>query len=531
MTPRIVVASVLALVALAVPASASAIVYAVTDTSEPRLLSFDPATPDHILAAPKLSGLEAGEVVRGVDLRPATGGLYVLTTMAGGAARIRTLDAGTGALSGPLPLAADPSDVSSPYVSLNVSGGVGTDFNPVPDRMRVVTAAGDDVRVNPATGLVLTDLALNPGTPQVVGAAYTNSYAGASTTTLYDIDLASNSLAIQNPPNNGTLVAVGALGITPDSAQDLGFDISPAGNAAFLIARVAGVSRLYSVNLTTGAATPVGPVGDGATPIRGFAIANNVVRPSADVVVHEGAGTATVTVERLSPHLGARVDYATASGTAAAGTDYDARSGTLVFAAGETTKTITIPLSDDTAAEASKTFTVALSNLTPDSGTTATLPGPATATVSITDDDAADRDGDGVPDATDTCPNVADASQADADHDGIGTACDLTEPDKSKPVLLATAAEIKRAQLRKSGLSVRFSCSEACTVAARLLAGKKVAAKRNARLTKVGAGSLRLKPSKKGIAAIGGRKRLKIVLTARDATGNATSYTFTVRVV
>jgi len=128
-----------------------------------------------------------------------------------------------------------------------------------------------------------------------------------------------------------------------------------------------------------------------------------------------------------------------------------------------------------------------------------------------------------VPDATDTCPNVADASQADADHDGIGTACDLVEPDKSKPVLLATAAEIKRSQLRKSGLSVRFSCSEACTVAARLLAGKKVAAKRNARLTKVGAGALRLKPSKKGIAAIGGRKRLKVALT--------TSYTLTVRVV
>src|SRR5512133_1295414 len=122
MSPRIVVASVLALVALAVPASASAIVYAVTDTSEPRLLSFDPATPDHILAAPKLSGLDAGEVVLGVDLRPATGGLYVLTTTAGGAARIRTLDAGTGAISGPLALPAAPSDVSSPYVSLNASG-------------------------------------------------------------------------------------------------------------------------------------------------------------------------------------------------------------------------------------------------------------------------------------------------------------------------------------------------------------------------------------------------------------------------
>jgi Domain of unknown function (DUF4394) len=233
-------------------------------------------------------------VVQGVDLRPATGALYALTTTALDAARIRVLDAGTGALSSPLALAADPVDVTSPYTGLTASGGVGVDFNPLSDRLRVVTAADEDLRVNPTTGLVITDLALNPGTPEVVGAAYTNSCGGATTTTLYDIDLASNSLVFQNPPNNGTLTPVGAtLGIAPDSAQDLGLDISPAGNAAYLVARVAGVTKLYTVNLATGQATAVGNVGDGATPIRGFAVANNVVRPSADVVVREDAGTAT----------------------------------------------------------------------------------------------------------------------------------------------------------------------------------------------------------------------------------------------
>ena len=44
-------------------------------------------------------------------------------------------------------------------------------------------------------------------------------------------------------------------------------------------------------------------------------------------------------------------------------------------------------------------------------------------------------------------------------------------------------------------------------------------------------GTLQLKTSKKGIAAIGRRKRLKVALTARDATGKATSYSFTVRVM
>jgi len=36
----------------------------------------------------------------------------------------------------------------------------------------------------------------------------------------------------------------------------------------------------------------------------------------------------------------------------------------------------------------------------------------------------ADADGDGVPDATDNCPNTPNADQADADNDGVGDACD-----------------------------------------------------------------------------------------------------------
>jgi Domain of unknown function (DUF4394) len=63
---------------------------------------------------------------------------------------------------------------------------------------------------------VTTDALIDPGTPPVVGSAYTNSYGGA-TTTLYDIDVASNSLAIQSPPNNGTVITGGARH-TADSA-------------------------------------------------------------------------------------------------------------------------------------------------------------------------------------------------------------------------------------------------------------------------------------------------------------------------
>ena len=56
------------------------------------------------------------------------------------------------------------------------------------------------------------------------------------------------------------------------------------------------------------------------------------------------------------------VDYATADGTATAGEDYTAVSGTLVFAAGETAKTVRVPLLDDAVDEGDETFLLRLSN-------------------------------------------------------------------------------------------------------------------------------------------------------------------------
>ena len=56
------------------------------------------------------------------------------------------------------------------------------------------------------------------------------------------------------------------------------------------------------------------------------------------------------------------VDYATANGSATAGADYTATSGTLTFAAGETTKTVNVPILDDSHDEGDETFTLRLSN-------------------------------------------------------------------------------------------------------------------------------------------------------------------------
>ena len=70
-----------------------------------------------------------------------------------------------------------------------------------------------------------------------------------------------------------------------------------------------------------------------------------------------------VTLNPASNHVVA-VTYATMDGTAVAGADYTATSGTLRFEPRETTKTIRVPTLQDTATEPSETFTVELSNPT-----------------------------------------------------------------------------------------------------------------------------------------------------------------------
>jgi len=100
--------------------------------------------------------------------------------------------------------------------------------------------------------------------------------------------------------------------------------------------------------------------------------------------VNENSGTATVTVLRSrGTASGVSVDYTTSGGTATAGLDYLATSGTLTFAAGQTSQTFTIPIINDTLAEGNETVSLALSN--PTGG--ATLSTPSAAVLTVVDDE------------------------------------------------------------------------------------------------------------------------------------------------
>ena len=84
----------------------------------------------------------------------------------------------------------------------------------------------------------------------------------------------------------------------------------------------------------------------------------------ADASVDEGPGATLDFVVTLGGPSGeaVTVDYATSDGTATAGSDYTATSGTLTFASGETGKTVSVPVLDDAHDDGGETMTFTLSN-------------------------------------------------------------------------------------------------------------------------------------------------------------------------
>lgn len=259
------------------------------------IVSFPANNPSATQTIP-ITGLGAGDVIVGVDTRPADGRLYALTNNAG-VGRIYVIDALTGVATLVSTLAADPADGTLPYASLS-GATFGVDFNPAVDRLRVVSSTGQNLRINIANGLTITDTAINGGPVGVSAAAYSNNFGGSNNTTLYVIDDVTDSLYIQVPPNNGTLVLVGALGLNVSAVN--GFEILPGtANTAVASLTVAGVTSLYNVNLATGAITLVDTVGNGVTGVLGLSAlggsGNDLIRGGAgDDVLSGGGGEDTL---------------------------------------------------------------------------------------------------------------------------------------------------------------------------------------------------------------------------------------------
>lgn len=225
--------------------------------SDGRLVSFRVKAPDQV-SVKLVTGLPAGEKILAVDFRPAGGGMFAL----GSESHIYTIDRTTGAVT-------RIGDGAAFTPSLH-GQAQGFDVNPVADKIRIHTDTDQNLRLDPLTGKVVTGGVDGPlsfiagdvnfgQSPNLVGSAYTNSVSPAPTTTmLYAIDSTRNLLTRLPVPNDGQVETVGSLGV--DVGQAGGFDIAKDGTA-YAVMRVAAENALYTINLTTGAATKVGLIG------------------------------------------------------------------------------------------------------------------------------------------------------------------------------------------------------------------------------------------------------------------------------
>lgn len=273
---RAVAASFLALTALVATEASAEPVYGIARTFDfPALVSFDSATPGTMSNPIAVTGVVSGQTLQSIDFRPATGQLYALSS-AGTSAQLYTVNLTTGALTA----------IGSGFtLTGNTNASVTIDFNPVADRLRVITGGGQSYRVNPITGaLVAQDTSLpDPTTAdgvQILAIAYSNNVAGATSTTLYGYDYVRDNLdtigsigGMPISPNSGQVFVVGDTGLIANNP--IGLDISGVTGNAYGSTFDFGnegttTDGFYRVDLATGAFSLIGYEAFG---LRDFAVA------------------------------------------------------------------------------------------------------------------------------------------------------------------------------------------------------------------------------------------------------------------
>ena len=237
-------------------------------TADQRLVRFRECSPDRVNEIGPVSGFQGADTALiGIDFRVQGGKLYGV----GNAGGVYTIDHGSGQLTFVNALTATLDGTS-----------FGVDFNPAADRLRIVSDTGQNLRHNVNDGgttIVDAPLTAMSGTTIVpalgiVGAAYTNNDLAADTaTSLFDLDVMGNRVALQSPPNGvpgaaaPNVVPTGNL--TIDAQSPAGFDIYTrlergvsVDNLGFASFRVNGTPAFYRMNFLTGEAIFIGVLGD-----------------------------------------------------------------------------------------------------------------------------------------------------------------------------------------------------------------------------------------------------------------------------
>ncbi len=243
-----------------------------------------------------------------------------------------------------------------------------------------------------ATVTIAGDASASVGTLELTEAAYTVGQAAKSVTvTVNRTAGAVGATSVAYSTANGTAVA-GKDFTTSSGTLDWAAGDSAAKSFSIPISNATPFTgnKTFDVTLSKATAgamlgTPISATitiaGDKSAPVGSLQLA------APSYTAAQSAGAVTVKVARMGGSNGAvSVAYATANGTAVAGAQYTATSGSLKWADGDATaKSFAVPVSNATPFTGNKSFTVALS--TPSAG--ATISSPGSASVAITGDAAA----------------------------------------------------------------------------------------------------------------------------------------------
>lgn len=267
---QIACASVLAVVMLAAPANAQGVAQPILGLvrGTNSLVHFSSMMPGELAPPLAVTGLVAGDTLKAIDYRPVNGLVYAIATDGSNTAvTTYTINPATGVA----------TVVGGPVTMLVPGSSWDINFNPTVDRIRVVNDQDENLRLVPDNGRLAGNDTNLTFAAAVDAVAYTNPFAGATLTTLYALNATTNSLAVIGgingtpSPNGGVVTDIGPLGIT-FAGSPAAFDIA-ANNVAWATLRPGGGAlSLYTINLTTGAATLTGTVGDGTLMLDDIAI-------------------------------------------------------------------------------------------------------------------------------------------------------------------------------------------------------------------------------------------------------------------
>jgi len=245
-------------------------------TTDHTLVGIDTSNAGSPVFTKQITGVAANQALVGLDYRPSDGRIYAVAAASNSGVADATFTSQLYTISPNSGMATPLGGPITPGLevdNLRQFTSFGMDFNPNVDAIRVISDLNQNIVVNANTGALsasATDVFyamgdVNQGVdPNIVDVAYNNNVAGAASTQQFGID-SLRGVLVTVANNAGTLRTVGPLNVAGTGGTLLGqggFDISGETGTAFAVLSTITsggqvVQGLYTVNLSTGAATQV----------------------------------------------------------------------------------------------------------------------------------------------------------------------------------------------------------------------------------------------------------------------------------